>query len=83
MAWACLGNLDSSVSKGPRQALQNVTDLSSRDSVPDERDVGVNSLSGSIWKGVKVRVGDAKPDFDQRCAVFSVLNSVEPDVRTA
>ncbi|KAJ6614139.1 hypothetical protein B0H10DRAFT_2221605 [Mycena sp. CBHHK59/15] len=26
----------------------------------------VNSLSGSTWKGVKVRVGDAKPDFDQR-----------------
>ncbi|KAJ7198917.1 hypothetical protein B0H12DRAFT_1244741 [Mycena haematopus] len=26
----------------------------------------VNSLSGSIWKGVKVRVGDARPDFDQR-----------------
>ncbi|KAJ7879245.1 hypothetical protein B0H14DRAFT_3082928 [Mycena olivaceomarginata] len=28
----------------------------------------VNSLSGSIWKGVKVRVGDARPDFDQRIA---------------
>ncbi|KAJ6546408.1 hypothetical protein DFH09DRAFT_927192 [Mycena vulgaris] len=27
---------------------------------------GVNSLSGSIWKGVKVRVGDARPNFDQR-----------------
>ncbi|KAJ7740900.1 hypothetical protein DFH07DRAFT_838359 [Mycena maculata] len=28
----------------------------------------VNSLSGSIWKGVKVRVGDARPDYDQRIA---------------
>ncbi|KAJ7083802.1 hypothetical protein C8R44DRAFT_862393 [Mycena epipterygia] len=28
----------------------------------------VSSMSGSIWKGVKVRVGDAKPDFDQRIA---------------
>ncbi|KAJ7031814.1 hypothetical protein C8F04DRAFT_1109208 [Mycena alexandri] len=28
----------------------------------------VNSLSGSIWKGVKVRVGDARPNFDQRIA---------------
>lgn len=27
---------------------------------------GVSSMSGSIWKGVKVRVGDAKPDFDQQ-----------------
>ncbi|KAJ6463670.1 hypothetical protein C8R47DRAFT_1157054 [Mycena vitilis] len=32
----------------------------------------VNSLSGSIWKGVKVRVGDARPDVDQR------PNSEEP-----
>ncbi|KAJ7226133.1 hypothetical protein GGX14DRAFT_349652 [Mycena pura] len=28
----------------------------------------VNSFSGSIWKGVKVRVGDARPNFDQRIA---------------
>ncbi|KAJ7648587.1 hypothetical protein DFH06DRAFT_1476105 [Mycena polygramma] len=35
----------------------------------------VNSLSGSIWKGVKVRVGDARPDFDQRIAQE---NSEEP-----
>ncbi|KAJ7770644.1 hypothetical protein B0H16DRAFT_1410935 [Mycena metata] len=28
----------------------------------------VNSLSGSVWKGVKVRVGDARPTFDQRIA---------------
>ncbi|KAF7296385.1 hypothetical protein HMN09_01108600 [Mycena chlorophos] len=28
----------------------------------------VNSLSGSTWKGVKVRVGDAKPDYAQRIA---------------
>ncbi|KAJ7039925.1 hypothetical protein C8F04DRAFT_1085344 [Mycena alexandri] len=28
----------------------------------------VNSLSGSVWKGVKVRVGDARPNFDQRIA---------------
>ncbi|KAF7308154.1 hypothetical protein HMN09_00663100 [Mycena chlorophos] len=28
----------------------------------------VNSLSGSMWKGVKVRVGDAKPDYAQRIA---------------
>ncbi|KAF8217097.1 hypothetical protein K438DRAFT_1748208 [Mycena galopus ATCC 62051] len=35
----------------------------------------VNSLSGSIWKGVKVRVGDAKPDFAQRSVFF--LNAKE------
>ncbi|KAJ6582113.1 hypothetical protein B0H19DRAFT_1252249 [Mycena capillaripes] len=35
----------------------------------------VNSLSGSIWKGVKVRVGDAKPDFDRRIAQE---NAAEP-----
>ncbi|KAJ7923515.1 hypothetical protein B0H13DRAFT_2316461 [Mycena leptocephala] len=28
----------------------------------------VNSLSGSTWKGVKVRVGYARPNFDQRIA---------------
>ncbi|KAF7329114.1 hypothetical protein MKEN_00171900 [Mycena kentingensis (nom. inval.)] len=28
----------------------------------------VNSLSGSTWKGVKVRVGDAKPDYAERIA---------------
>ncbi|CAK5267861.1 unnamed protein product [Mycena citricolor] len=28
----------------------------------------VNALSGSIWKGVRVRVGDARPDFHQRIA---------------
>ncbi|KAJ7643832.1 hypothetical protein FB45DRAFT_282589 [Roridomyces roridus] len=26
----------------------------------------VNAMSGSIWKGVKVRVGDARPDFAQK-----------------
>ncbi|KAJ7694599.1 hypothetical protein B0H17DRAFT_1159120 [Mycena rosella] len=35
----------------------------------------VNSLSGSIWKGVKVRVGDARPDFEQRIAQE---NAAEP-----
>ncbi|KAJ7154805.1 hypothetical protein C8R46DRAFT_1118471 [Mycena filopes] len=32
----------------------------------------VSSLSGSIWKGVKVRVGDARPNFDQRFAEENV-----------
>ncbi|KAJ7097241.1 hypothetical protein B0H15DRAFT_825281, partial [Mycena belliarum] len=35
----------------------------------------VNSLSGAIWKGVKVRVGDARPDFDTR---IELENAAEP-----
>ncbi|PBK70998.1 hypothetical protein ARMSODRAFT_884486 [Armillaria solidipes] len=30
-----------------------------------------NVLSGSTWKGAKLRIGDAKPDFAQRLASFS------------
>ncbi|KAJ7156119.1 hypothetical protein C8R43DRAFT_884320 [Mycena crocata] len=37
----------------------------------------VNSLSGSIWKGVKVRVGDARPNFDERSAIAQE-NAEEP-----
>lgn len=29
---------------------------------------GLNVLSGSTWKGSKLRIGDAKPDFAARCA---------------
>ncbi|KAK0457713.1 uncharacterized protein EV420DRAFT_1271268 [Desarmillaria tabescens] len=29
-------------------------------------DLGLNVLSGSTWKGAKLRIGDAKPDFAQR-----------------
>ncbi|KAF7370177.1 hypothetical protein MSAN_00648300 [Mycena sanguinolenta] len=38
----------------------------------------VNSLSGSIWKGVKVRVGDARPDFDQRIKQENAAESTSP-----
>ncbi|KAK7008281.1 hypothetical protein R3P38DRAFT_3592108 [Favolaschia claudopus] len=39
---------------------------------------GVSSLSGSIWKGVKVRVGDAKPDFSQRIATENTADAPPP-----
>jgi len=29
--------------------------------------VGMNLLSGSTWKGAKLRFGEAKPDFRERC----------------
>ncbi|KAK7024875.1 hypothetical protein R3P38DRAFT_3193794 [Favolaschia claudopus] len=38
----------------------------------------VSSLSGSIWKGVKVRVGDAKPDFSQRIATENTADPPPP-----
>ncbi|KAK7012788.1 hypothetical protein R3P38DRAFT_3208721 [Favolaschia claudopus] len=38
----------------------------------------VSSLSGSIWKGVKVRVGDAKPDFSQRIATENTADPLPP-----
>ncbi|KAJ7066120.1 hypothetical protein C8F01DRAFT_1052158 [Mycena amicta] len=38
----------------------------------------VNSLSGSIWKGVKVRVGDARPDYSQRIATENNEEKAEP-----
>ena len=33
-------------------------------------EIGLNVLSGSTWKGAKLRIGDAKPDFRERCACF-------------
>jgi hypothetical protein len=27
---------------------------------------GMNLLSGSTWKGAKLRIGEAKPDFRER-----------------
>lgn len=30
--------------------------------------IGSNLLSGSTWKGAKLRIGEAKPDFTERCA---------------
>ncbi|KAF7310083.1 hypothetical protein MIND_00381600 [Mycena indigotica] len=41
----------------------------------------VNSLSGSIWKGVKVRVGDAKPDYSQRVAAENAPTTDAPPNR--
>ncbi|KAJ6480940.1 hypothetical protein C8R45DRAFT_1004138 [Mycena sanguinolenta] len=38
----------------------------------------VNSLSGSIWKGVKVRVGDARPDFEQRIKQENTADPAPP-----
>jgi len=31
---------------------------------------GLNALSGSTWKGAKLRIGEAKPDFRERCATI-------------
>lgn len=28
--------------------------------------LGMNVLSGSTWKGAKLRIGEAKPDFHER-----------------
>ena len=28
--------------------------------------IGMNALSGSTWKGAKLRIGEAKPDFHER-----------------
>ena len=28
--------------------------------------IGMNVLSGSTWKGAKLRIGEAKPDFRER-----------------
>jgi hypothetical protein len=28
--------------------------------------LGMNLLSGSTWKGAKLRIGEAKPDFRER-----------------
>ncbi len=30
---------------------------------------GMNVLSGSTWKGTKLRIGEAKPDFRERCVL--------------
>ncbi|KAI6138998.1 hypothetical protein BKA82DRAFT_4228897 [Pisolithus tinctorius] len=42
-----------------------------------EKDIAkcMNVLSGSIWKGTKLRIGEAKPDYHQRIAY---LNSLSP-----
>lgn len=29
--------------------------------------LGLNVLSGTTWKGAKLRIGEAKPDFYERC----------------
>lgn len=31
-------------------------------------DIGMNLLSGVTWKGAKLRIGEAKPDYRERCA---------------
>jgi hypothetical protein len=37
----------------------------------------VNVLSGTVWKGAKLRIGDAKPDFRERC-VFILPHTLTP-----
>ena len=41
-------------------------------------DIGMNLLSGVTWKGAKLRIGEAKPDFKERCVqvVFVSIVSV-------
>jgi len=34
---------------------------------------GFSALSGSIWKGTKLRIGEAKPDFRERCAAVYIF----------
>ncbi|KAG0702710.1 hypothetical protein DFH29DRAFT_804512 [Suillus ampliporus] len=35
----------------------------------------VNVLSGTVWKGAKLRIGDAKPDFRERCVSAQCTHS--------
>lgn len=37
---------------------------------------GVNVLSGSTWKGTKLRIGDAKPDYQQRSVIYMGWSSL-------
>ena len=34
----------------------------------------IGSLSGTMWKGAKLRVGEAKPDWRERYSLFLVLS---------
>ena len=34
---------------------------------------GLSALSGSVWKGTKLRIGEAKPDFRERCVAVYLL----------
>ena len=38
----------------------------------DLKNIGMNLLSGSTWKGAKLRFGEAKPDFKERWAKLIV-----------
>lgn len=42
----------------------------------------VASLSGATWKGAKVRIGDAKPDFRERIAKENAAQSTDVPKRT-
>jgi len=35
----------------------------------------MNVLSGAVWKGTKLRLGEAKPDFKERYASEKNLNN--------
>lgn len=37
---------------------------------------GMNLLSGSIWKGTKLRFGEAKPDFKERWPICHTVGSL-------
>jgi hypothetical protein len=37
---------------------------------------GMNLLSGTTWKGTKLRIGDAKPDFRERWMSFQFAISM-------
>jgi hypothetical protein len=52
--------------EGTRPQLQKCASLSGpRDNYVDDVP-GMNVLSGAIWKGTKLRVGEAKPDYQER-----------------
>ena len=40
----------------------------------DSSSIGMNLLSGSTWKGAKLRFGEAKPDFKEKCVCWAVLH---------
>ncbi|KAI3481119.1 hypothetical protein L1887_56589 [Cichorium endivia] len=43
----------------------------------------MNLLSGSVWKGATLRIGEAKPDFQQRIQQENEMQRLEDQQRTA
>ena len=43
----------------------------------------MNLLSGSTWKGAKLRFGEAKPDFKEKCGSFFIHISQSSDTHSS